>query len=224
VGGLLGVPEHVAAHRCERAAASRLLVLADRTYEFANDLVQEVIYASTPAPTRLAYHRRAADLLADQPESVAAHAAAAQDWPRAARAYLLAGQRACDRYASRDAVNLLSRALHAAERTGELDMVGRAYVARARVRGLLADYRLAWGDARAGMVAARQAGDRRLELAALQESGFDTAVALGVPIDDVAATLRDALGIAQSLGDRAAEAVLLARRSIRPTVCGSARR
>ena len=41
VGGLLGVPEHVAAHRCERAAASRLLVLADRTYEFANDLVQE---------------------------------------------------------------------------------------------------------------------------------------------------------------------------------------
>ena len=214
VGGLLGVPEHVAAHRCERAAASRLLVLADRTYEFANDLVQEVIYASTPAPTRLAYHRRAADLLADQPESVAAHAAAAQDWPRAARAYLLAGQRACDRYASRDAVNLLSRALHAAERTGELDMVGRAYVARARVRGLLADYRLAWGDARAGMVAARQAGDRRLELAALQESGFDTAVALGVPIDDVAATLRDALGIAQSLGDRAAEAVLLARLAV----------
>ena len=111
-------------------------------------------------------------------------------------------------------MSLLSRALHAAERTGELDLVGRAYVARARVRGMLADYRLAWGDARAGLVAARQAGDRRLEMAALQESGFDTAVALGVPIDEVAATLRDALGIAESLGDRAAEAVLLARLAV----------
>jgi len=214
VAGLLQVPEHVAAHRCEQAATSRLLVLADRTYEFANDLVQEVIYASTPAPTRLAYHRRAADLLAAQPESVAAHAEAAEDWSRAARAYLLAAQRASDRYATRDAVSLLSRALRAAERAGELDLVGRAYVARARVRGMLADYRLAWGDARAGLVAARQAGDRRLEMAALQESGFDTAVALGVPVDKVAATLREALGIAESLGDRAAEAVLLARLAV----------
>ena len=214
VAGLLEVPEHVAAHRCEQAAASRLLVVADRTYEFANDLVQEVIHSTIPAPTRLSYHRRAADLLTAQPESVAVHAAAAEDWPRAARAYLLAGQRAADRYATRDAVSLLSRALHAAERTGQLDLVGRVYVARARVRGMLADYRLAWGDARAGVVAARQSGDRRLEMAALQESGFDTAVALGVPIAEVAATLREALAIAESLGDRAAEAVLLARLAI----------
>ena len=51
-------------------------------------------------------------------------------------------------------------------------------------------------------------------MAALQESGFDTAVALGVPVDKVAGTLRDALGIAESLGDRAAEAVLLARLAV----------
>lgn len=218
VAGLLEVPEHVAAHLCEQAAASRLLVLAGRTYEFANDLVQEVIYASTPTPTRLAYHRRAADLLTDQPESVAAHASAADDWSRAARAYLLAGQQAAARYATTDAEVLFGRALHAAERTGQLDLVGRAYVARARVRGRLASYRLAWGDARAGRVAARQAGDRRLEMRALQELGFDTAVALRVPIDEVAATLRDALGIAESLGDRAAEAVLLARLAINTTI------
>lgn len=214
VAGLLEVPEHVAAYRCEQAAGSRLLVVAGRTYEFANDLVQEVIYATTPAPIRLAYHRRAADLLTDNPESVGGHAAAAEDWPRAARAYLLAGHRAADRYATRDAESLLSRALHAAERAGELDLVGRVYVARARIRGMLADYRLAWGDARAGIVAARQSGDRRLEMAALQESGFDTAVAVGVPIAEVAATLREALVIAESLGDRAAEAVLLARLAI----------
>jgi len=104
--------------------------------------------------------------------------------------------------------------LPAAERTGELDLVGRVYVARARMRGMLADYRLAAGDARAGLVAARQSGDRRLEMAALQELGFDTAVGLGVPIAEVAGTLRDALAIAESLGDRAAEAVLLARLAI----------
>ena len=77
VGGLLDVPA-----RCRAAvragAGTRLLVVAGRNYEFANDLVQEVLYATTPAPTRLAYHRRAADLLADHPESVAAHAAAAR--------------------------------------------------------------------------------------------------------------------------------------------------
>ena len=214
VAGLLEVPEHVAAHRCERAAASRLLVVADRTYEFTNDLVQEVIYATMPAPTRLAYHRRAADLLTHQPESVAVHAAAAEDWPRAARGYLLAGQRAADRYATRDAVSLLSRALHAAERTGQLDLVGRVYVVRARVRGMLAEYRLARGDARAGVVAARRSGDRRLEMAALQEHGWDTPAALGTPISELGATLGEALRIAESLGDRAVEASLLARLAI----------
>ena len=150
VAGLLELPAHVVAHRCEQAAASRLLVVADRTYEFANDLVQEILYDTTPAPTRLAYHRRAADLLTDHPESVAAHAVAAEDWPRAAQAYLLAGQQAAARYATSDAEALFGRALHAAERAGQLDLVGRAYVARARMRGRLASYRLAWGDAQAG--------------------------------------------------------------------------
>jgi len=214
LAGLLEVPAHVAAQRCEQAAASGLLVLADRRYEFANDLVQEILYATTPEPTRLAYHRRAADLLTDHPELVATHAAAAQDWPRSARAYLLAGEQAAARYATTDAETLFSRALHAAERTGQLDLVGRAYVTRARVRGMLASYRLAWGDAQAGMVAARQAGDRRLQMMALQELGFDTAVALGVPITDVADTLRAAIDIAEGLGDRVTQAVLLARLAI----------
>jgi DNA-binding SARP family transcriptional activator/tetratricopeptide (TPR) repeat protein len=214
LAGLLEVPAHVAAHRCERAAGSRLLVVAERSYEFANDLVQEIVYATTPPPTRLAYHRRAADLLTGQPESVAAHAAAAGDWARAARAYLLAAELATAKYSTADAEALLSRGLHAAERAGQLDLVGRVYVARARVRGLLTSYRLAWGDANAAVVAARRAGDRRLELVALQELGFDIPVALGVPIGEVEATLRRALGIAESLGERAAQAVVLARLAI----------
>ena len=61
---------------CEAALAARLLVVSGRDYEFANDLIREVLYASTPEPTRLAHHRRAADLLTDQPESLARHTAA----------------------------------------------------------------------------------------------------------------------------------------------------
>ena len=69
VADMLGLAPHVAAQRCEVAAAARLLVVAGRSYEFANDLVQEVLYATTPAPTRVAYHRRAAELLGWSPRA-----------------------------------------------------------------------------------------------------------------------------------------------------------
>ena len=80
------MPPSVAVAQCEQALAARLLTVADRAYEFANDLIRDVIYATMPAPTRVSYHRRAADLLGDRPEAVGAHAAAAADWSRAARA------------------------------------------------------------------------------------------------------------------------------------------
>ena len=77
LGALLNLVPATALELCEAALAARLLVVSGRDYEFANDLIREVLYASTPGPTRLAYHRRAADLLTGQPESLARHAAAA---------------------------------------------------------------------------------------------------------------------------------------------------
>lgn len=68
---------------CERTVAAKLLVVAGREYEFANDLMHELLYATTPASTRRSLHRRGVDLLIDRPEAVAAHAAALEDWPRA---------------------------------------------------------------------------------------------------------------------------------------------
>ena len=73
------------------------------------DLIRDVLYASTPEPTRLAHHRRAADLLTGQPESLARHAAAAGDWLRAGRAWLRAAEDATRRYAASDAVALPRR-------------------------------------------------------------------------------------------------------------------
>ena len=85
VAAMLGVPPYAVAQRCEQAVAGRLLVAAGRQYEFANDLIHEVLYATTPAPVRTAYHLAAADRSTRRPEAVARHAAAAADWPRAAR-------------------------------------------------------------------------------------------------------------------------------------------
>ena len=216
VAGLLGVPPHEAARRCERAAATRLLVPAGRTYEFANDLVQEVLYATTPAPTRAVHHRRAADLLVAPPEAVGRHAAAVEDWPRAARAWLLAGERTRRRSAA-DAVALLDRALDAARRGDEPELVGRVLIARGRAREALERYADALDDHRAALAAAREAGDRRLEMVALRELGGDAVVGAGSPVAECVPPLRSCLRIAAALGDRAAEADALARLAVLAT-------
>jgi DNA-binding SARP family transcriptional activator/tetratricopeptide (TPR) repeat protein len=196
---------------CELALEARLLVVSGRDYEFANDLIQEVVYASTPEPTRLAYHRRAADLLTRQPESLARHAAAAGDWPRAARAWLLAAEAAMRRYAVTDATTLATRALDAADRGQDAEARARALVARGRAREAAGAHGAALPDLTEGVASARAAGDRRLEMLALRELGGDVPVSRGLPITQYTANLESGLRIAESLGDRASEADLLSR-------------
>ena len=59
VAGLLDLPVEVAAARAEQALAARLLVEDDTGagYRFANDLVREVLYATSPRPTRVSPSR-----------------------------------------------------------------------------------------------------------------------------------------------------------------------
>jgi DNA-binding SARP family transcriptional activator len=211
---LLAVPPGDAVRRCEQARAARLLVVADRAYEFANDLIREVLYATTPAPTRVAYHRRAGELLGDHPERVAAHAREAGDWDHAARAYLVAGEQAGRRYAAADAEALLAGALDAADRAGVPEVTARAYLARGRVREASAAYPAAMGDFHAAVDTARRVGDRRLEMIGLRELGGDVAIALGSPVEQCVGHLRRGLAIAESLADRTMEADLLGRLAI----------
>ena len=135
-------------------------MVSGRDYEFANDLIREVMYASTPEPARLAYHRQAADLLTGQPESLARHAAAAGDWPRAARAWLLAAEDAMRRYAASDAGTLATQALDAARRAGNAEVGARALVVRGRAREAAGAHDIALADLTEGASAARAAGDR----------------------------------------------------------------
>jgi DNA-binding SARP family transcriptional activator/tetratricopeptide (TPR) repeat protein len=215
---ILDEPAAAVARRCEEALAARLLLVAGREYEFANDLIREVLYATTPEPTRVAHHLRAAELLDDQPEAVALHAAAAGDWGRAARAFMVAGEVAMGRFAVGDAHDLLDRALAAAHHlppagwaNADRELVGRIHIARAKVREAQKQYEPALADLRAAVAAAREAGDRRLEMLALVQISGDVPIALGVSVAEGLTNLRRGLHIAESLADRGTEATLLGR-------------
>ena len=168
-------------------------MVSGRDYEFANDLIQEIVYADTPEPTRLAYHRRAADLLTGQPESLARHAAAAGDWPRAARAWLLAAEEAMHRYAATDAAALATRGFDAAERAGDGEVRARALVLRGRAHEAAGAHDAALADLTQGAAGARAAGDRRLEMLALRELGGDVPASRGLPITDYTSNLESGL-------------------------------
>jgi DNA-binding SARP family transcriptional activator len=215
---ILGVMLHqapaTALELCEAALGARLLVVSGRDYEFANDLIREVLYDSTPEPTRLAHHRRAADLLTAQPESLARHAAAAGDWLRAARAWLRAGEDAMGRYAASDAVALATQALEAGERVGDAEVTARALVLRGRAHHATGANAAALADLTQGADHARVADDRRTEMLALYELGSDIPVQCGLPVSYYMPTLEHGLRIAESLGDRASEANMLSRLAV----------
>jgi DNA-binding SARP family transcriptional activator len=214
LAALLELPAAIAVEHCEQALSARLLLVSGRHYEFANDLIREVLYATTPEPTRLAYHSRAADLLTAQPEALAGHAAASGDWSRAARAWLLAAEDAMRRFAASDATLLASKALDAAERGGAAEVAVRAQIERGRAHHAAGEHAAALADFTAGADRARAAGDRRQEMHVMRELGGDVPIAMGLPIAYGESHLATGLAIAESLGDRASQAELLGRLAI----------
>jgi DNA-binding SARP family transcriptional activator/tetratricopeptide (TPR) repeat protein len=174
VAGLLGLPVEAAAALAERALAARLLV-EDETgagYQLANDLVREVLYSTSPRPTRVARHRRLAGLLADRPEAAAGHAAAAGDWADAARAWMAAAANAARFYANRDAERLLGQAVAAATQAGDPALEASARLDRGRVLVALGDYPAAAADQERALELAAGHGHDRLEAAALEQLGW----------------------------------------------------
>lgn len=139
VAAMLDVPSVEVLRRFDRATAARVLTVIGPAHEFANDVVREIVYDSTSTPLRAAHHRVAADLLADRPEALARHAAEIGDHGRAARAWLVAGQRALGRGATTDAAALLDAALVAVTEAQDPVLVGRVHLVRARTKDALAD-------------------------------------------------------------------------------------
>ena len=214
VAALLGIPDDDAARRCEQALSARLLTVSGRAYEFANDLIREVLYESTPAPTRLTWHRRAADLAGDNHEVMAGHAEAAGETSRAARAWLLAAEEAFAQVAASDAEALASHAADCATATGSSEVLGRSLLVRARALEVREAYAEALADLRSAAEVARGAGDQRLEMTVQRELAGDVPVALGLGTRSCDPHVERGLVLARSLGDRSAESDLLARRAV----------
>jgi DNA-binding SARP family transcriptional activator/tetratricopeptide (TPR) repeat protein len=196
------------------AARARLFSEAGSAYEFANDLIQEIAYQATPLPIRVARHRRAAELLADQPAAVATHASRAGDWGAATEAYLRAAGAASDRYALRDAERLLKEAIQAARRADDPVGVTRARLARGRVREALTDYQGAFEDHRAAADLARSHRRPDLELAALRQLGGDLLVGLRRPVRECIPYLEAALSLAETTGDVPGQVDILGRLAV----------
>jgi hypothetical protein len=208
---LAGTAEARALAEFERAMTARLLSPSGRQYEFAHDVVRETLLATTPSPTLLAWHARAADLLTTDPEAVAGHAEAIGDRARAGRAWLHAAERALAAFVASDALVLAGRALAVATDLDDAELAGRARLARGRAHYATARFAAAQADYTAARDDAGRAGDRRLLMTALRELAGDVPVALGRPPADCEPILAQAQRLASELGDRRMEADLLDR-------------
>jgi tetratricopeptide (TPR) repeat protein len=214
LAGLTGEPVAQTALRAHTAAQARLLIEAGETYEFANDLIREIAYQSTSLPVRVTWHRRAAELLAGNPEAVAGHASRAGDWPAAVEAWLQAAEAAAGRFANREAERLLEQAMAAAVRGDDRVGLARARLARGRIREALADYQGAYEDHRAVVESARANGRTDLELAALNQLGGDMLVGLGRPTRECIPYLEGALSLAEAGGDVPGQIDILGRLAV----------
>jgi DNA-binding SARP family transcriptional activator len=211
---LTGAPTAEALHRFEGALAAGLLVETGTQYGFAHDVVREVLLSTTPSPTRLAWHARAADLLSADPEAVATHAEAIGDRPRAARAWLHAAEQALARFVASDAIILATHALTLAVEIEDDEVQGRALVVRGRGHDATASFAAAFADLGSAQQAARRAGDRRLQMTVLRELAGDVPVALGRPPAECEPALDECLSLAEALGDRGMEADVLDRLTV----------
>ena len=214
VSRLIDLPIEEVTARADRALRARLLVEADALYGFANDLIREVIYQTTPMPARVSRHRRAAEMMADRPEAAGEHALAAGDLAAAAQGFLAAGELAARRYANRDASDLFDRAMDAVIVTDDRALEAGVRLARGRVRESLRDLDGAFEDYTEAIHLARLTGHREVELAAHRELGGDIMVSRGYPTRDCIPYLETALEIADRIGDRSAETWVRARLAI----------
>ncbi len=148
------------------------------TYTFKHALTQEVTYASLAAPRRSELHRRVGlaieeldrDRLAERLDVLAYHFAKAEDWSKALEYLRKAAEKAWRAFAVREAFALYDEALRvvsALGATGPPQALMDIREARATLALVLGDFERSRTEATELLTAARQAGDRGVEGAAL---------------------------------------------------------
>ena len=190
VAALSGINVEECARRAGRALRAGLLVARGETFRFANDVVRQVAYDSTPTPVRISRHRRAAKLLEARPEAAARQLAAAHDHAAAARAWLLAAHAAHVAFANQEAERLLDEARIVALHSGERTLIATVLMRRGEIRTERGRHGQARDDLELALGIARDVGDELLEAQVLEQLGWTALYA------------RDALG-AVDLASRA---------------------
>jgi DNA-binding SARP family transcriptional activator/tetratricopeptide (TPR) repeat protein len=211
VSGLLGRSEVEVALACEPLTSAGLMTVRATRYAFVNDLVRDAVLDTLPRPVAVAYHRRAADLLADRPEEMAGHAHEAGDAERAAAGYLEAGRTARRTAALDDALALLSLALEDARGTGDHALEATVLLERARAHEARTSYAHAEDDVLASRTLLASIHEPRLELRSLRLLAGDISIARGRPLDEIADLNLAGAQRARELGDTMGAALFRAR-------------
>jgi DNA-binding SARP family transcriptional activator len=172
VAALSGLNVEECARRAGRALRAGLLMVRGETFRFANDVVRQVAYDSTPTPVRISRHRRAAKLFEARPEAAARQLAAAHDHAAAAKAWLLAAHAAHVAFANQEAQRLLDEALIVALHSGERMLIATVLVRRGEIRTELGRHGEARDDLELALGIARDIGDELLEAQVLEQLGW----------------------------------------------------
>jgi tetratricopeptide (TPR) repeat protein len=188
----------------EAASQGRLLIDAGHVYQFAHDVVREVVEGDIGSARRATLHRRAAvaieelrrEQLPDQYEALAEHYSHGEVWDKALQYLVLSGDKAVSSGAIRQALNYYEQALALCARLGSSAQETASAIAEKR--GFVCydsgDFPGAIADFARMRAAAAGPGDRRHEGLALAYGGM--AAYYGHEFEAAEQMLRAALEVA----------------------------
>jgi DNA-binding SARP family transcriptional activator len=156
----------------QRALRADLVIARRASFGFANKILREVLYQAIPEPVRLNRHRRAARMLAGQPEAAAKHWAAAGAWAEAIDAWRTAAESAHRGFSNTEAERLLTSAEAAATNLNDPALLAQVLLRRGQIRSDLGSYSLAHDDHVRALGLARELMDDGLEARALEQLGW----------------------------------------------------
>jgi len=156
----------------QRALRADLVIARRASFGFANKILREVLYQGIPEPVRLNRHRRAASLLAGQPEASATQWAAAGAWAEAIDAWRTAAESAHHAFSNTEAERLLTSAEAAAANLDDPALLAEILIRRGQIRSDLGSYQSAHDDHMRALGIARELMDEALEARALEQLGW----------------------------------------------------
>jgi len=179
-------------------------------YDFSHDKVREVVYRDISGARRRLLHRSVAEALERRGESeahehdaqLAEHYERAQDWPKALRYLVLAGERSQTLFAMRDALHWLDRAVALCElHPDALDERQRLviYERRGAARTHAGQTQGAVADMRRVLDAVRAGGERERTREALVQLGM--AYRRADAYEEATACLTEALAECRAMND-----------------------